>query len=140
MDCAGSKTGASDDLCVAFCRPAAPASLHRQDSDSKKPKADPQKLLSAAAPPVARAPPGADASKTPADSAQPASSQAAAGAGSKSLLVAGDFAELDTPPTVFRKAAPKEPSQPARKVRSYMSTKRFECGLRMLYMCMSSLC
>ena len=105
-----------NDWCDVFCRPAAPASLNRQDSDSKKPKAQPYNLASASALPVAAKPAGADVSRTAADSAQPASSQAAAGAGGKSLLVASDFAELDTPPTVFRKAPPKEAPQAAKKV------------------------
>lgn len=109
---------AFSELCNVCHRPAAPANLNRQDSDSKKPKAEPQKTPSAAAPPVAgKKPAGADVHKTAADSVQPAFSQAAAGAGSQSLLVASDFAELDTPPTVFQKAVPKEISQPAKKVR-----------------------
>ena len=123
MGCSEVRSGASDKPCVVLRRPAAPASLNRQDSDSKKPKAEPQKPPAAAAPPVTRAPAGADASKAPADITQPASSQAAAGAASKSLLVAGDFAELDTPPTVFKKAVPNFPSQPVKKVSNSLSTR-----------------
>ena len=105
----------SNDWCDVFCRPVAPASLNRQDSDSKKPKAEPHQPAGAA-PPGAGKPAGADASRPAANGAQPASSQAAASPGGKSLLVASDFAELDTPPTVFRKAPPKESSQAAKKV------------------------
>ncbi len=91
-----------------MCRPAAGPSLNRQDSDSNKIKADPRQASTASAPPGGPKPAGADESKPVAVGAEPAPQDAAVAAASKLLLVASDFAELDTPPVIFKKAPPKE--------------------------------
>ena len=106
-------------------RLGAPQGLVRQDSDTKRPKAELQRdsstitNSSAAKPPMTDSKAAdfskADVSKQAASTAgadkaqQPTSPGAAAAAASRGLLVASDFADLDTPPVPVKRAAPKEP-------------------------------
>ena len=99
--------------------------LERQDSETKRAKAELQRDSSTSASSVAARPPAADnkaanlsnvdvskptASAAAVDKArQPPSPSAAAAVGSRGLLVASDFADLDTPPVAVKRAAPKEP-------------------------------
>lgn len=104
--------------------------LVRQDSDTKRAKGELQRDPSTTTSSLAAKPPTADnkaadfskanvskqaVSTAAADKAQqPPSPGAAAAAGSRGLLVASDFADLDTPPVPVKRAAPKEPPKKAR--------------------------
>lgn len=99
-----------------FGRPAEASGAVKQERASKAPKVDPRKGPGASAPPAV-AKPAAEDAKSATDVAQPPSPGAAAGA-RKALLVASDFSELDTPPAIVRRVAPREAPQAAKQVRS----------------------
>ena len=99
-----------------FGRPAEASGVVKQERASKAPKVDPRKGPGASAPPAV-AKPAAEDAKSAANEVQPPSPGAAAGA-IKALLVASDFSELDTPPAIVRRVAPREAPQAAKQVRN----------------------